>query len=270
MSLADLQQLFTAAALGRASEDDLARLDQHLQGSPVLPARQGIEAYRTSVAGKLLRSLEQIYPVCLQLVGPAFFQAMATAFLTTEVSHSPDLGDFGGGLPAFLAAFPPARPLPYLADVARLEWHWHRAFNAPDEEGLNLEALARVPPEQWPQLVFRLPAGSALIASDYPIHRIWQANAAADAQEQEIDLNAGGVHLFVWRDGHTTRVDPLEAQEWQLLEALGRCVPFGEICGLDVDLNDVTLASLLPLWVQRGWLCGFEVAGCGVEAQPPA
>ena len=81
MKLAALQHLFTAAALGTASEPELARLEAHLQGSAVLPARQGIEAYRHSVNGKLRRSLEQIYPVCHRLVGQEFFQAMASAFL---------------------------------------------------------------------------------------------------------------------------------------------------------------------------------------------
>ena len=57
MTLAELQHLFAAAALGTASTADRARLEAHLQGSPLLPARQGVEAYRASVNGKLRRSL---------------------------------------------------------------------------------------------------------------------------------------------------------------------------------------------------------------------
>jgi hypothetical protein len=259
MKLAALQQHFAAAALGTASASEQARLEAHLQGSRVLPVRQGIEAYRTSVEGKLRRSLEQIYPVCHRLVGEDFFQAMASAFLKHGVSRSPDLGDYGAEVPAFLSDFPPARSLPYLADVARLEWLWHRAFNAPDQARLNLEALARVPPEHWDRLVFRLPAGAALIASDYPIHRIWEVNTIPTASHDVIDLDQGGIRIFVWRDGLTTRLDLPGEPEWPLLQAFASGVPFGELCRQDVDLSGETIAELLPLWVQRGWLCDFHL-----------
>lgn len=267
MKLAALQQLFAAAALGTATEAEQARLAAHLQGSRVLPARQGIEAYRTSVNGKLRRSLEQIYPVCHRLVGEAFFQAMASAFLEHGVSNSPDLGDYGAAFPAFLGEFQPARSLPYLGDVAQLEWLWHRAFNAPDQPSLNLEALAAVPPEHWDRLVFRLPAGAALIASDYPIHRIWEVNTLAAAEHDVIDLDQGGVRILVWRDGHTTRLDLPSEPEWPLLQAFARGLPFGEVCRQGVEIPGASIAALLPLWVQRGWLREFELQDAAIGSE---
>lgn len=259
MKLAALQQLFAAAALGTASAPELGRLDTQLQGSLVLPARQGIEAYRASVDGKLRRSVEQIYPVCHKLVGEEFFQAMASAFLAHGVSSSPDLGDFGAAFPAFLADFHPAQSLPYLADVAQLEWLWHRAFNAPDQASLDLQALARVPPEHWDRLVFRLPAGAALIASDYPIHRIWEVNTIPTTSHELIDLDQGGIRIFVWRDGHTTRLDLPSEPEWHLLQAFASGEPFGALCCQGFERSGAAIAELLPLWVQRGWLRHFEL-----------
>lgn len=49
----------------------------------------------------------EIYPVCERLVGAPFFAAMAGRYANEHASSSPDLGDFGGELPAFLRAFPP-------------------------------------------------------------------------------------------------------------------------------------------------------------------
>jgi hypothetical protein len=259
MKLAALQQLFTAAALGTASAEELARLEAQLEGSAVLPAREGIAAYRHSVAGKLQRSLEQTYPACLKLVGEPFFGAMAAAFLQQGPSRSPDLGDYGAAFPAFIAAFPPAASLPYLADVARLEWAWHRAFHAPDQPRLDLAALARVPPELWDRLVFRLPAGAALLASDFPIHRIWEVNTNPEAHDPVIDLDQGGIRIFVWRDGSTTRLEFPSPPEWPLLQAFDRGLPLGQVCRGSDQLPQATIAELLPLWLQRGWLGGFEL-----------
>ncbi|WP_396108226.1 putative DNA-binding domain-containing protein [Cyanobium sp. Cruz-8D1] len=228
-----------------------------MQASRVLPARQRIGAYHTSVDGKLGRSLEQIYPVRHRLVGENFVQAMASAILEHGVSRSPGLGDYGAAFPAFLSTFRPVQSLAYLTDVARLEWLWHRAFNAPDQPRLNLEALARVPPEHWDRLVFRLPAGAALIASDYPIHRIWEINTIPTPSHDVIDLDQGGIRILVWGDGHSTRLDLPSETGWQLLQAFASGVPFGELCRQDFDHSGTTMAELLPVWVQCGWLRDF-------------
>ncbi|MCP9828035.1 putative DNA-binding domain-containing protein [Synechococcus sp. L2F] len=49
----------------------------------------------------------EIYPICERLVGEPFFAAMAARCASEHASPSPDLGDFGGELPAFLRAFTP-------------------------------------------------------------------------------------------------------------------------------------------------------------------
>lgn len=49
----------------------------------------------------------EIYPVCERLVGEPFFAAMAGRYASEHASTSPDLGDYGGELPAFLRAFTP-------------------------------------------------------------------------------------------------------------------------------------------------------------------
>ena len=56
-----------------------------------------------------------------------------------------------------------------LPDVAELEWAWHRAFHAPDEPGLDLEALGRVDADATQQIRFRLPAASALLVPNIAV-----------------------------------------------------------------------------------------------------
>jgi len=41
------------------------------------------------------------------------------------------LAEYGDGFADFLAGFAPAQSLPYLADVARLEWAINAAYHAP-------------------------------------------------------------------------------------------------------------------------------------------
>lgn len=52
----------------------------------------------------------EIYPICERLVGEPFFAAMAGRYASAHASTSPDLGDYGSELPAFLRAFTPMAP----------------------------------------------------------------------------------------------------------------------------------------------------------------
>ena len=52
----------------------------------------------------------EIHPVCERLVGAPFLAAMAACYASEHASSSPDLGDYGGELPAFLRAFTPMAP----------------------------------------------------------------------------------------------------------------------------------------------------------------
>ena len=257
--LSDLQRLFYDAITTQDLQS-IQALSPKMQSTEHLTFEQGLSAYQGSVVGKLSRALEDIYPVCCRLVGSAFFVAMAKQYIRRYPSRSPDLGDYGEQLAVFLAQFEPAAALPYLPDVARLEWHWHRVFNSEEQASLDLAALGQVSPEQWENLIFELPQNSVLLTSDYPVHRIWQVNQPDHTETAPVHLDQGGVNLFLWRDQDETRIDLPTDAEWQLLQAFAAGDRFGPICSqLATHSPVVDVAALLPVWVQRGWMAGFSV-----------
>jgi hypothetical protein len=77
--------------------------------------------YRNNVFASLIDALADTYPVMLALVGNEFFRAMAKVFVQTNPPRSRVLACYGSGFADFVEDFYPARSLPYLADVARLE-----------------------------------------------------------------------------------------------------------------------------------------------------
>ncbi|WP_071651562.1 MNIO family bufferin maturase, partial [Duganella phyllosphaerae] len=88
--------------------------------------------YRGNLAATATKALAAAYPVIAALVGHAFFGALARAYVRAQPSQDGDLNRFGAQLGDFLDDFPPAATLPYLADMARLEWAVHRAHYAAD------------------------------------------------------------------------------------------------------------------------------------------
>jgi len=230
------------------------------EGPALTPAEQ-LAVYRGSISSSLTAALAAVYPVCRRLVGERFFTAAAARFIRQEPSRSPDLNDYGEAFGAFLAGFAPAAVVPYLPDVARIEWAWHRAFYGPDSGTIDMDLLARAVVEADPERVrFRLPKNATLIESPFPIHRIWQANQPDHDGEEVIDLSKGGASLLVWRRELTRLIEPLEPKESCLLHAFAEGLTLGDAClRLSSEHPTADMGGLLAAAIRRGWLSAFEL-----------
>ncbi|CAN7752013.1 DNA-binding domain-containing protein [Variovorax sp. LjRoot290] len=163
-----------------------------------LSARQRLQVYRNNMFESLIAALGAVYPVVARLVGTGFFRHATKACISAHPSRSSNLQDFGGEFPGFLRAYPPAADLPYLPDVAALEWALHRAYHEAELPALALERLAQVPAAEQAGLRLRLQPSARFVASRYPVLRIWQANQPEALDDgSTISLDEGGVNLLV-------------------------------------------------------------------------
>jgi hypothetical protein len=153
--------------------------------------------YRNNVYASLIDALANRFPMAARLVGDEFFRAMARDYVEREPPHSPVLLGYGERFADFVAGFPPAAPVPYLADVMRLEWAWHAAYHAADAEPLPLEALSAA---AWGAAEARLALHPSLhvVCSPYPVITIWQL-AARRGENEPAPLPADGEDALVVR-----------------------------------------------------------------------
>jgi hypothetical protein len=158
-----------------------------------------VALYRHHVFATLTAALAATYPVVSRLVDQRFFAYAADRYIREHPPAGPCLFEYGASLPEFLAAFPPCRDLVYLPDVARFEWAMNRALHAADAAPLDPDRLRAVAPEATPGLLLGLHPSVSLLASAWPIDRIWRANQPDVDPATEIDLSAGGVRLEVRR-----------------------------------------------------------------------
>ena len=201
-----------------------------------------LRVHRQTTLAALAGALEATYPVCARLVGAEFFGAAARRFAREVPSRSPDLCDYGAELAGWLAAFEPARALPYLADVARLEWALHRARHAAAPESHDPARVA-----------FRAAPGTAFLDSPWPVDRIWETNQPDFAGDPEVSLEAGGAALVVAREPERARFTRLTRAE---LEALATLAAGRTLDDAAASWNDTgeSLGALLARAVLRGWL----------------
>jgi hypothetical protein len=196
-----------AAALRDA--DALAPAARWLDGSPELAAKR-LAIYRANVGASIAKALRAAYPVIEQIVGIEFFEALAVAHRDAHPSTSGDLNDYGATLAAYLSQFPHTQHLPYLPDLARLEWAVHRAYGAADAQAFDATALAGLSAEQQAGLRFRWAQGTALVDSAHPIVRIWQIHQAGYEGEFSVEWQAAQCALIA-RSGWRVDVSVLDA-----------------------------------------------------------
>lgn len=219
---------------------------------------QHLQIYQNNVFESLTSALKAIYPVIERLVGEGFFRFAADHYIRQHPPRSGNLHDFGMHYAAFLAGFAPAAGLPYLPDVARLEWAWHEAFHAEDATPFDARRLAEVPVELQGNLRFVLNPSARFIDSVYPILSIWKANQD-QAPEEIIDLTQGGAPLMVIRRSLRVEIETLTPGCHALLRALEQDAYLEVACdaALAVESN-FDLAAALQHGIQGGVLVALR------------
>lgn len=254
LSLRELQAAFARSVLDRA---DAAIADALVPAR--IPGADGFAVYRGNVLGNYTSALREVYAVILRLVGERFFDALAHAYARQVPSRSGDLHEFGEELAEFLETFAPARDLPYVPDVARLEWAVHRVFHAHASPPLDPAALSAVPPERLPDLRFELATATRLLRSPYPILTIWRVNQPQWEGDQAVDLGLGAERVLVMRRGLEVVLEPLSCSEYAALSALEADHRLADALsaaqGIDPGFD---LEAFLSTHVLSGTLCGFR------------
>jgi hypothetical protein len=83
-----------------------------------------------------------------------------------------------------------------------------------------LAALTVVPSDRLPALRLTLEPSCRLIASDFPIRRIWQVNQPDHTGDDRVALDEGAETLLIRREEHGVSLERVGAGEYAWLAAL--------------------------------------------------
>jgi hypothetical protein len=126
-------------------------------------------------------------------------------------------------LPAFLARLPACRDVPYVAEVARLEWAVCMALQAEEVVSCSIAALSRLGDDAGAARL-RLQGSLQLIAARWPVIAIWTAH-----QKEPIELPGAIVrqasHVAVTRHGHRIRLTSLPIGRYLFRRGLAKGLP---------------------------------------------
>lgn len=200
-SLAELQQRFCAAVINGVS----APLPVRGHG---LTAGQRLQVYRNMAGSLFLEALQTSFPAVQGLVGEAFFEQAAQAYLSMHPSSSGNLQGYGARFPAFLERLPETRELAYLGDVARLEWARQETYLAADAPQLDEAAFAAAIGTISGDVRLALHPALRLVHSSHRIFDIWLYCQEPGGEAPALAGSAQNVLL--WRDAGQVAMQPVD------------------------------------------------------------
>ena len=226
-------------------------------------ASKRFAVYRNNVAVGLVDALCDTFPVCFELVGEDFFRALAHVFVRQRLPQSRILYEFGAGFADFVAGFEPAREVPYLADVARLEYARVEAWHAADGDSMTVEGWSAIAQDRLGELRIAPHPSARVLSSPFAVYSLWAAHQGAldistvDSCEPEDALVVRPV-----LDVETIALPPGGAV---FFTALAEGKKLGQAAAEAAAREQFDLAANLAVLMQSG----FAVA-VAQEADPPA
>jgi hypothetical protein len=216
-----------------------------------IAAEARLQIHRHHFFTTLSEALAVNFPVVCKLVDRRFFEFLAHRYIALNPPREPCLFEYGTSFPDFIAGFPACRELPYLPDMARLEWAMNAVSNAPDLPSLSPDMLSDVEPERFATLRFVLHPASRVVSSRYPVDRIWRAN---QSDGESVDLASGGVRLLVQRRDDDVQWRALSAAEHLFVRALAA----GQTLGDAIDnAGDFDFTAMFAELLAGGAFAGF-------------
>jgi len=243
---------FAAALRDGARTPALAR---RLAGeTDIVDGRMAI--YRANMVAAADKALSAAYPVIRQVVGDEFFHGLAREYQRVTPSTSGDLTGFGARFDDFLASFEHTQAMPYLPDLARLEWAAHLAYGAADAPGWDAAALAEIPPERQDAIRFQWSPGLAVVRSAFPIVRIWTIHQPGFDGAFEVDWSQAETAL-VARDGFAVTVTRCPPDQAAFIEASLRGASLADAASDTLEHHpDFDLGAFLARALAARLVCG--------------
>lgn len=224
------------------------------------PTRR-LDVYRNNVMVSLVDALANTFPVTQQLVGEDFFCAMAQRFVRQQPPRSPVLARYGAQFPDFIGQFEPAASLPYLSDVARLEWLRLQALHAADASPISSEAIAQClsNPAALACTRWVLAPSLHLFAAPLSAVSLWAAHQEGSGLSVECVNVEQAQCAWIFRSDLDVMVLQTTPADQALAHALQGGAPLGEAAALAQTAQEgVDLSHTLAQLLRHGLVVGME------------
>ena len=216
---------------------EIAPLSRLIHSTAAVSKSSRISVYQNNQSGTLKQVLAAAYPVCREIVGARYFQQLSAYHIKQHPSSDRNVDNYGDSFAATLERLIHIRAeldeMPYLADMARLEWLLHKAYYAADRISFDFTGFAKLSSEQQTQVQFRLAEDIELMNSSYAVCQLWQAHQNEQIQNDNnlpdfSYCSASPQYLLIQRKQWRCDVEIIDKPLFQLLMAIRQGKPLLE------------------------------------------
>ncbi|TAM73619.1 MAG: DUF2063 domain-containing protein [Candidimonas sp.] len=210
--LRELQTAFLAALF----DDSVPGPVDSISGNGLTPQAR-LRIYRRSCNEIQTATLRTSYPAVLALVGQDWFDQAARRYRRRYPSHTGNLQELGAHFADYLETIPAGRTLPYLADVARLEWLRQKTILSADSQVLTFDDFMAGLDDAGESLRVALNACVHWLNSPHRVLTIWRF--ALDPHGA-LDLDGQGENVILWREDEEVVMTSVDAATFTYVTAL--------------------------------------------------
>lgn len=256
MRLNDWQLAVEGYLLGAQTEPDAA-LQASLIGSANLSVERGLGIYHHAYRARLLGVMQEDFSAVHYWLGDEDFALLVQAYLQACPSRHFSLRWLGERFADFIQQHLRAEHSAPLAELARLEWAFTLAFDAPPGTPLSLTQMASVPAAEWPGLQVQLLPTVQRLHLAYNSLALWQVAKAAGQFPPSQRLEPSMLCL-IWRHELLSHYRSFAADEAAAL--LGMCEAgwsFAQLCAHLAEHGEqapAKAAGWLKQWLSEGLL----------------
>ena len=261
MKLHDLQKTFAEAlVLPKSIAEDAkwrSRGETAFTGNDRVTPIGQLDIYREQFWIRHVNCLREDFPVLLALAGDEKFEAIVRDYLEAFPPKKFQLRHLGENLADFLAT----RDDALLADLARVEWAFIDAFDAPDAPPLDPTTIAAIAEDDWPNARLVLHPSLQLLRLAYPTNQMRDA-WWADKDKRPIErVERAEANVVVYR--HKTMLlytEVVEALPFEMLSLLAAGKSLGA-AGDELAAStgrgpeiEATIGEWFTRWSALGWI----------------
>ncbi len=227
--------------------------EREIAGNARLSPVEQLEIYREQFWLRHTSALLEDFPGLSGIIGQSAWERLAQSYLRESVPTSFSLRDLGHALVDSVQAATWLEHHELCLDMARLEWAYVEAFDAPDVPLLAPAKLGAVPDDAWEHARLVLGPSLSLLALGYPVAELRKRLVKAGGEGVAIPARAPA-RLCVCRREHSVQTHELEPAPFALLEALRAglpVVPAVEAAAERLEIAPDALVPELGVWFAR-------------------
>lgn len=248
------------SSLSAFQDDFVQALNAAHPAASALTGQRAFAIYRNTVMKGWIDALEANFPAVLALVGEQWFRAAASQFARAQHPVSPVMALYGDAFPPFLESFDPATELPYLAEVAAIDWQWLGATLAPQSGSLTLADIAGVDREDLASRTVRLNPALRVHWSNTTAPSIW-LDARGIEVNDALNYEAAEECLVICRSTNGMTAGRLSPGGHRLIERLREGATLGwALAEASVAEPEIDLADCLTSLFGRGAIAALDPA----------